>query len=456
MNEIAPTEGQPPDSLGHQQADDTSPVKSAAVQAHLQPLGSKAAMPTFKSAVHRTLWQRFPYGLRRRVLFSATSMLAPRPTRGALAAGPIVVAGALSTASGLGQSARLCHDALKLAGADVMAIDLTSALMQPSDFSGFSFIDGRAVMGPATLLLHVNSPLVPMALMHLGRQFVKDKHIVGSWAWELPRLPVEWQIGVPFVHQIMVHSKFVSVAIQPIAGARPVHVLPPPIIPLRSRTAPRRCASGKFTVLTIFNAASSIARKNPIAAVTAFREAFGNDSGARLVIKASNLATVSDGMAQLEAAIGGVGNISIIDSVIDEDDIDALYAEADVVLSLHRSEGFGLIMAEAMARGLPVVGTNWSGNVDFLTEDTGIPVPFRLVAAEDRQDTYNYPEMMWAEADAGYAAMALRRLRTDSALADKLGTQAARFAATAWAPKHYAETLAARLGTSSTKHVSAA
>ena len=125
-----------------------------------------------KSLLHR-LWRCMPRRARRSVLFHATSVAAPRPTSRARPALPIVVAGALRTASGLGQSARLCHDALKVAGERVFGLDLTSALMQPADHADFAFADGGAVLGPGTLILHVNSPLVPLAMWrHIGRAHV--------------------------------------------------------------------------------------------------------------------------------------------------------------------------------------------------------------------------------------------------------------------------------------------
>jgi glycosyltransferase involved in cell wall biosynthesis len=104
---------------------------------------------------------------------------------------------------------------------------------------------------------------------------------------------------------------------------------------------------------------------------------------------------------------------------------------------LHRSEGFGLTLAEAMSRGLPVVATNWSGNVDFLTPETGIPIPYRLIPAEDPQGTYHHPQMSWAAADIDAAASALRRLRGDPALCSRLGCAAARFAARAWSAEAF-------------------
>lgn len=92
-----------------------------------------------------------------------------------------------------------------------------------------------------------------------------------------------------------------------------------------------------------------------------------------------------------------------------------------------------------MLRGMPVIATSWSGNVDFLDEETGIPVSYRLIPARDEQGTYHHPDMIWAEPDIDEAATALRRLRADPLLRTRLGTQAAQFAARAWSPQKYAD-----------------
>ena len=118
-----------------------------------------------------------------------------------------------------------------------------------------------------------------------------------------------------------------------------------------------------------------------------------------------------------------------------------MYAKADVLLSLHRSEGFGLTIAEAMLAGLPVIATNWSGNVDFLTKERGVPIGYRLVPSRDPQATYDHAHMHWAEPDIGEAAEALRRLRADPVAAHRLGMAAAAHARAAFGPNCYAAVL---------------
>jgi glycosyltransferase involved in cell wall biosynthesis len=394
------------------------------------------------SFLHGHLWQRLPRAWRRAALFHAAALLAPRPSANAGPTAPIIVAGVFDTASGLGESARLCYDALNSAGVNVSGIDLTAGLMQPNDVPGFAFADGRSCEGPGTLILHVNSPLVPLAMCRLGRRLVGAKYIVGYWAWELPEVPPDWRHGIPFVHEIWVPSRFVADAIRPLAAGRPIHIVAHPVALSRSHgVSPPRSSDRPFTVLTVFNAASSFARKNPCAAIQAFRRAFGDDRTTRLIVKGSNLSSLPQAVALLKDAANSAPNVVFMDEVLSAAGIAGLYDEADVFVSLHRSEGFGLTIAMAMLRGVPVIATGWSGNVDFLNNETGIPIRYRLIPAKDEQGTYHHPNMMWAEPDVDEAATALRRLRADPRLRAQLGTQAAQFAARAWNSEAYTQTV---------------
>lgn len=391
--------------------------------------------------LHRHIWQRLPYGLRRAALFRAASLLAPRPALSAVAGPPIAVAGTFRAASGLGASARLCLEALRAAGVPAAALDITAPLRQPASLPQPA-PPNTVVDGPGTLILHVNAPLTGMALLAIGRRRAAGKRIVGYWAWELPEVPPHWALGVELVHEIWVPSSFTGAAIQPIARGRPVHVVPHPVALAESPPRPPRAPGAPFTVLSLFDASSSLARKNPEGALVAFRAAFGADTGARLVLKTQRLSEAGEAGERLRA-LAEAPNVTILDATLDAAGLEALYADADVVLSLHRAEGFGLTLAEAMRRGIPVVATGWSGNADFLSDEVGVPVPWSLAPAEDPQRTYHHPHMRWAEPDVAVAAAALRRLRDDPALAARLGAAGAARAAAEWSAAAYRARLAA-------------
>ncbi len=383
--------------------------------------------------LHKHVWQRLPRGLRRRTLFTAAGLLAPVPTPSARASLPLIVAGALSTSSGLGVAARLCHDALRREGLPTYGIDLSARLQQPIDTPEFTFDDGRGIAGSGTLIVFVNAPVMALAMLGLGRHVTAGKRIVGHWAWELPNVDPDWRPGVRFVHEIWAPTTFVADAMRPIAAGKPVHRVPYPVAD-RHFQAHRtvRDSAAPFTVLTVFNMASSFARKNPLAAVQAFQRAFNNDPRAHMIIKASHLDVYPAGRAALYAAVAGNTTITIIEEVYSRQQMADLFAAADCLLALHRSEGFGLPLAEAMLNGLPVVATNWSGNTDFLTPERGLPVPFSLVPSHDPQGTYQYANSQWAEPDIDAAAQCLIRLQADPALRQALGEAAMAFASTAW------------------------
>jgi len=379
-----------------------------------------------KRFLHRAVWQRLPRALRRSLLIRATTMLAPRPTPAPPASDRIIVAGYLTACSGLGESARLCYEALRDSKRPVSGIDLSSLMIQGDDRQDFRFVDGRQEHGPASLMLHVNAPWVPLALASLGRRFVQDKRIIGCWNWELPEVPDEWQTARTLVHEVWAGSRFTADAIARKMPGLKVRVVHYPVAVANAASPFLRQPHDPFVVLVIFNVTSSFARKNPIAAINAFRTAFGDDPTARLVVKATYIDRHLSACSALQAATKGAGNIEIIARPYTPQEMDTLYRRADVVLSLHRSEGFGLVLAEAMLRGIPVVATGWSGTVDFHSADNGMPVRYALTPAVDPQGEYDLPSLNWADPDVQEASEKLRQLRNDPELRQRLGRNAQR------------------------------
>ena len=165
------------------------------------------------SVVHRHIWQRLPHGLRRQALLHASSRLAPRPDPHARPVQPVFVAGYFRTASGLGESARLCAEACHALGSiPAPSTSRPSTCSRPT--CRMMQLPMLAAIGPGTVILHVNAPLVPLALMQLGRAFVRSKHIIGTWAWELERVPPDWRRGLRFVHQAWAPSQFTAEAVR--------------------------------------------------------------------------------------------------------------------------------------------------------------------------------------------------------------------------------------------------
>ncbi|MFC0389215.1 glycosyltransferase [Muricoccus vinaceus] len=365
------------------------------------------------SLLHR-LWSSLPRRARREALFSLTAALAPRIARPAPPpALPLTVAGYFTATTGLGAATRRLAAGLRDQGFAVAEADLTGPLRQ-----GPAGLLPVVRPGPGTLLVHVNGPMLPWALLSLGRKAVAGKRVIGVWNWELPVLPPDWNRGFAACHAIWAGTEFVAAACRR-PGGPPVSVVSypmPPPTPSRLGRADFSLPEKAFVALTVFDATSSLARKNPLGAIEAHHRAFGTSPDHVLVIKTHGTAHAGPGWAEVAAAAAARPNLRVIDAALPRADLWALMAASDVLLSLHRAEGFGFAIAEMMELGRPVVATGWSGNTDFMQGPGCHAIGYRLVPAHDPQHTYDMPQARWAEPDLDEAAAALRRIASDPAL----------------------------------------
>ena len=166
------------------------------------------------------------------------------------------------------------------------------------------------------------------------------------------------------------------------------------------------------------------ARARPLAAIAAFRAAFGDREDRILVLKLSHTEHWPRDLALLREAASGTGNIRIDTRVLPLAEYHALTRCADAVLSLHRSEGFGLVPAEAMLLGKPVIATDWSATAEFIDDSSGVPVPYILIPAKDPRGVFEAPGAVWADADVPAAAAALRALADNPGRCQALGLAA--------------------------------
>jgi glycosyltransferase involved in cell wall biosynthesis len=214
------------------------------------------------------------------------------------------------------------------------------------------------------------------------------------------------------VDEIWAPTRFIQAGLATVIDLPVVHI--PILLSFPSLTSPRHTAPvapGRPYVLLAFDFLSFAERKNPVAAVQAFRAAFGSvPAGDRpaLVIKSHNSAHMG-GSQVLRDAIAEDEDVVLFDQSLSRLDTLALVAGAACVLSLHRGEGLGLLIAEAMAYGVPVVATDYGGSTDLLTPETGFPVDFRLIPVPN--DAYPFWEgQEWADADVDHAAWSLREV----------------------------------------------
>ncbi len=368
--------------------------------------------------LHR-LWRTLPADRRRLWLARASARLAPKPDREPPdGCDGVIVAGEVERASGLGEAARLMRrgfDAL-----DVPAWSLQAGLRVPGEGGSLAPTASGASSGidaasrRAALLLHVNAPVLPSALLRLPRRIMRGRRVIGAWAWELEVVPASWRPACACVHELWAPSRFTARALERLMPGR-VRVVPLPLalsppMPARLDRAAFGLPEAAMLVLVSFSLASAFERKNPLGAIAAFRKAFGNRPDRVLLLKVGHSGHFPQDMQRLREAIAGCDNIRLETRMLPAADSHALTRLADIVLSLHRSEGFGLVPAEAMMLGRAVVATDWSATAEFLDEGCGVPVGYRLVPARDPRGVFQAPGAVWADADTDEAAQALRAL----------------------------------------------
>lgn len=370
------------------------------------------------SFAHR-LWRLLPRAFRRTMMTRVAAVMSVPPGPPPLRSDGAVIAGDIKGQNGIAESGRILARALDAQGLlrGMMPLGLPSVA---EAFTG-------TIPPKAGVIAVINAPLLPVGLARLKpRDMLKGRRVVGVWAWELSKVPHEWAIGARFVHEIWAPSRFAADAFEAVAPGR-VRVVPYPLateLPLdvagdrKSFDLP----ADRFIVLSAFNLASSCARKNPFGTIKAFKAAFGESKDVLLVLKLSGTTHYQDDLAAIRDAVGGATNIRIITQMLPEAELRGLIALSDVVLSLHRSEGFGLIPATAALLGRPLVATGYSGNLDFMSKESSALVGYHLIPVRDDRGVYAVSGAEWAEPDIEDAAARLKQLFSDSTRRMEMGT----------------------------------
>lgn len=262
-------------------------------------------------------------------------------------------------------------------------------------------------------------------IQHLPESYLRTQqrsnYVIGSWYWELPTLPRSMVEQARRVDEIWVATEFVADAFARFVDV-PIIVMPPVVDPSPEPGVGRErfgLSQSECVFLYNFDANSTFARKNPWGVLDAYRRAFDRQergNGVRLIIKTLNLSRCREGASRLRYELGQ------LDGVLIEDDLTAgamaaLIKSCDIYVSMHRAEGFGLGMAEAMYFGKPVISTNYSGNRDFTTSANSFPISYSIREIEIGELRYNpgvegtyVPGLPWAEPSVSEAAHWMRYL----------------------------------------------
>jgi glycosyltransferase involved in cell wall biosynthesis len=237
---------------------------------------------------------------------------------------------------------------------------------------------------------------------------------VGFWYWELADLPTSCVPAFDLVDEVWVPSDFVRNALQAHTD-KPVTIVPPSLdfrVPNRVDREAFGLPEDRFLFLTMASVHSVLERKNPLAVIKAFEMAFDSQDPVGLVVKITDLHHRPDIAEAIRTAASRTPVYLLTDRLTRDDNL-ALMASVDAFASLHRSEGFGLPIAEAMALGKPVVATAYSGSLDFTDSRTAFLVPYEIVELTTSHSVYP-AGFHWAEPDIDAAAAHFRTVAFDA------------------------------------------
>jgi glycosyltransferase involved in cell wall biosynthesis len=332
------------------------------------------------------------------------------------------VVGYLYAEDGVGEVARSAIDVLDRLGSEVSLWPcFATSSRQSAKLSGGA--RARDVTFDTTITC-VNADQLPMLDEAMGGGLPVSATTVGIWAWEVERFPQWMARSCALVDEVWTYSRHARDAIAA-ACTIPVHVFSPPVAVSDETDVDRDSVgfSDDFTFLFCFAFSSGFERKNPLGVIEAFRRAFAPGEGPRLVIKSVQGPAHPIPWARLRAAAEDRSDIEVRDGYEPAPRQRALMAACDCYVSLHRAEGYGLTMAEAMSMGRPVIGTGYSGNLEFMDPDNSMLVPYE----KTRIPFGNYPyppDASWAEPDLDVAADMMRHAASDPAASAALGVRA--------------------------------
>ena len=349
----------------------------------------------------------------------------------------INVIGNVTSNTGLGVHARNMIRVLQARGVPISVFDVDPGLGRAGRDATFA---AYRVQTPDELPHRINFfVLHPPSLFSLAAAFpdafVRTANLnVGLLLWELGTLPATWIPGLAVLDVIGAATHFVASAASSMLEGPPTISIPCPLH-LPERVVPSRPRFGLPDQATLFVLSfepnSDMRRKNPFAAIEAFRRAFDGKGPQQLIVKLNNAAGqggAHPAVAELSALCDGRPDIRIIDQSLAYQDVLSLYASCDAFVSLHRAEGLGLGLMEAMALGKPVIATAWSGNMTFMDHANACLVGYELVPVDGSLPVYRRAFLgegaRWADPRVDEAAAWMKTLAGDVHLRSSIGAKA--------------------------------
>lgn len=319
-----------------------------------------------------------------------------------------LVAGYLRAELGIGDAARRTLVAMQRARitSSGYSFSLTKSRQHDDSVAG-----GRVLTDLSTNVVCVNADQFVYFSRFVGPDYFDGRHTVGFWAWETENPPEQMGGVASFFDEIWVPSAYSADAISTITDV-PVLIFGYPVeapkVDMSIDTGRLGMPDG-FVFFFMFDFLSTISRKNPMGLIDAFVRAFEPGEGPTLVLKSINADERPLDVVRIKEAIGDRPDIVFIDAYYSQAECTAMVARSNCYVSLHRSEGFGLTLAEAMALGVPVVATGYSGNLDFMDDDSAFLVPAGRSRVGRGSPPYP-PDSIWGEPDLDAAAAQMRRV----------------------------------------------
>ena len=379
--------------------------------------------------ISHKIYKAFPQSLRSYALRTVTQVLAPSPLLwrksppAITPQTPCIIVGLLRSPYSFGILARQIAEDLKN-HTEVFGIDLSDAFPQNTSVAqNHNLFPPPKTDRTYRLILVINAPQTPYALMRIPRWILKNAFISGYWAWELESIPKSWCVIENRLDEIIVPSGFVREAVHKRFPNKKITFMPPP---LKGNLPPladfQSMLQDPLVVLSSCNMASSAERKNPLGTAMAFMEAFPAQSGPVLRLHLNNPDAEPEAACAIQALVKGRSDIELSMGTLPREAYLNWWEGGHLFCSLHRAEGFGLGLAEAMASGYAAMGTAYSAPLDFMTQDNSFLIDYTKVEIKEarfvkgfRQGFFkkSFPKPFWADPDLAQACSVLRTLNQE-------------------------------------------